>query len=135
MTISSELQRRSRRRLGYWLWTGALCLVFTVSGLLYLVDPDGSAKAYLSYGYPGRLTLVYAVGLAKLAAVVVVLWGRRPELTTFALAGFLFDLLLALEAHAHVRDAAFGLVALTTLVLWIGAFAADRAGWRTARRG
>lgn len=123
-----------RRQAWYWVWTGLLGAVFTGSGLLYLLDPDGTARSYLMYGYPGRLSLVYAVGLAKLAAVATILVGRWPLLTTFAMAGFLFDLLLALEAHAHVRDM-FGLVAVATLVLWVGAFVSDRRGWRGPATG
>lgn len=116
----------------YWVATGLFCAVFVFSGLWSFADPGGAAEEYRHLGYTDRL--VYPLAVAKLLGVAAILWGWSRTLTHFAFAGFLFDLLLALEAHAAQMEPKIALAAVA-LVLWVAAFVADRRRFGAAGDG
>lgn len=117
------LERRSlrlARTSSRWL----LAAVFTASALLTLLDPDGSRTEATKLGFPAYIAL-YPLAIAKLSAVVVILQKRWPTLRTFAFAGLLFDMILALMAHVHEGDFPSGWLAVFGIVVWGVAFATD----------
>lgn len=122
-TSSAPIDRAARAGRLYWLATGLFCAIFVLSALSYFVDYDGAAATYERLGYPDRL--VWPLAAAKLLGVAAILWGRSRTLTLFAFAGFLFDLLLALQAHIAEREADVVLLVMG-LALWAFAFWAHR---------
>ena len=109
----------------YQIITGLFCTIFIVSVALTIFDPAGTRVGTERLGFPVYIAL-YPLALAKLAAVVVILWRRWPTLRIFAFAGLLFDMVLALMAHIHEGDFPAGWLAVFGLVVWCGAFAVER---------
>lgn len=103
----------------YWIATGLLCLIFFGSAVWELADPVGSKVQMAQLGYPTYF--LYPLAFAKIAGVAVILSRRSRTLSTFAYAGMVFDLILALSAHVAHRET-YGVVAASTIVLWIVAF-------------
>ena len=100
-----------------------LAAVFIVSALLTFVDPDGTRTSFAKLGFP--TFIAYPAAIAKLSAVVVILQKRLPTLRTFAFAGLLFDMILALMAHVQVNDFPAGWLAVFGLAVWSVAFTSD----------
>jgi hypothetical protein len=115
----------SWNRWRYWLPTGLLCLIFVVSAALSLLDPETTRQTTTELGFPAFIG-TYPLAVAKLAAVVVILWRRWPTLRLFAFAGLLYDMVLALMAHIHEEDFPSGWLAVFGLVVWCGAFWVER---------
>lgn len=115
----------SRQRRLYWFVTGLFCAVFLVSALLTFVDPEGTREATARLGFPPFIG-TYPLALAKLAGVAAILWRRSTTLITFAFAGFLYDLVLALTAHVYENDFPNGWLAVFGLVVWCGAYRLER---------
>ena len=116
----------------YWIVTGLFCAVFVFSAVWSFVDPDGAAEEFTRLGYPDRL--VYPAAVAKLLGVAAILWHRSRALTHFAFAGFLFDLLFALDGHFAEGETKVVLPAVV-LVLWVAAFLADQRRFGAAGEG
>ncbi len=81
-----------------WLALGAFAALWLYSGVWTLVDLDGAQATAARLGYPEWTQL--PLGIAKLAGVAIILWGRPRVLVGLAFAGFVYDLLLAGAAHA-----------------------------------
>lgn len=103
--------------------TGLFCLLFIYNGVWTFVDPEDSRRTLDHLGFP--VYFAYPLGIAELLGIAVIVWGRSRTLTGFAFAGFLYELLLALLAHFVEGDPDIWLV-LLALMLWAGAFWADR---------
>lgn len=121
MTSPSAIVRSERstlwpprnRTLSYWLLVSPFFLIFFASALLNVLDPVGGIKDYEALAFPGWLVW-WATG-AKVIGLAAIVWGRSRVLSTWAYAGFVYDLLLAITAHVVVLDAMRLLIALVTL--------------------
>ncbi|HXH77431.1 DoxX family protein [Nocardioides sp.] len=106
----------------YWIVTGLFCAVFVFSALLTFVDPVAARAEIRHLEFPAYWA--FPLAFLKLAGVAVILAGRWRRLTTYAFAGFLFDMMLAFGAHvAHSEMKAFQ--AAAGLLLWAGAVWVD----------
>lgn len=115
----------TQRRIdwNYWLPTGLFCLVFVGSALSYFVDPEGSRRVYAFLDFPEFL--IYPNAVAKLLGVAAILYPRWQSLKALALAGFFYDMVLALSSHLYHSDPQ-GWLAVFGLILWGFVVRADR---------
>lgn len=103
----------------YWIPTGLFCLVFIGSAVSYFVDPAGARGQYAFLAFP--TFLMYPTAVAKLLGVAAILYPRWRWLTSLALAGFFYDMVLALSSHIWHKDPA-GWLAVAGLGLWVVTF-------------
>lgn len=109
--------------LVYWASHAALFVVFTASVLLTVFDLPTSITQAEGLGYPGYTSLPLAV--LKALGLIAIFSRRSRVLANFAYAGFFYDLVLALSAHA-LRLEPYGLLALGTLIAWVFCYWSDR---------
>ncbi|MGL5826404.1 MAG: DoxX family protein [Nocardioides sp.] len=139
MTVNSESTKSRSSSVGwnkprYWLLTGLLVFMMGYSALWTLVDPQGTYDNTEKLGFPGFIG-TYPLAAAKIAAVVVIVWRRWPVLTIFAFAGLIYDVSLALMAHIYEGDFPSGWLAVLGVVIWCGAFWAERDRVAHERQG
>lgn len=106
----------------HWVATGLLALMLTLSAGMYLFNYEEISVVFLGLGFP--IWLIYPMVIAKISAVIVLLSKFNIALVEWAYAGVFFNLLLAVGAHASLRDdqmwpALFGLVlTLSSYLTW-----------------
>ncbi len=108
----------------YWLSIGLFTLLFVGSLVLTLSDLEASYKSYSHLGFP-TMWAVFFNATGKILGLLAIWHNKSRTLKTFAFAGFLFDLLLALSAHTAQQEIDV-LLAVTGLVLWGFAFAMNQ---------
>ena len=97
----------------YWIATLGLSAIMLYSAYMYVTNTKGIQQYYEHLGYP--LYLVIPLAIAKIAAIVMVLWRGSKWLTEWAYAGLFFDMVLAFAAH-QLTDGKGGTLALIGLV-------------------
>ena len=80
---------------------------------MYLTNTDGVEQYFTHLSYPSYLVIPLAI--AKIAAVIMILWRGSRWLTEWAYAGLFFDMVLAFVAH-QVTEGQGGTLALIGLV-------------------
>jgi len=86
----------------YWISTGLMCLIFTFSAGMYILNYDQVVEMFPSFGFPGWL--VAPLAALKILGIIAVLTRKSHLLKEWAYAGFFFDAVLAFAAHRYVRD-------------------------------
>lgn len=110
---------KKRNQIFYWIFTGLLSALMITSATRYLVDVEQFQQYFVNFGYNGRIVIPLAI--AKILGIIAILTNKVRFLKEWAYAGFLFDFLLALEAHIAVNDNYyFG--PIIALVLWAGSY-------------
>lgn len=84
-------------KITYWIATILLCLVFLYSAQMYFFNTEQIEGFFANFNYPSYLVIPLAI--AKILAVVMILWRKITWLTEWAYAGLCFDLILASTAH------------------------------------
>lgn len=98
----------------------AFSLIWIASAVLTFADPEASRETHAELEFPEYL--VYPLAIAKLAGLVPI-WSKRSHtLANFAMAGYLYDLVLALSGHIRRGDPDTALAA-TALLIWAAQFA------------
>ena len=121
--MSAESQGR-RDRMLYWICTGLLAAQMLVSAGMYLFNHEMVREAFMHLGYPTHI--IYPLAAAKLLGLAAVLSGKSRFLKNLAYAGFFYNLLLAVLAHAAAGDGAETISPAVTLVMLAGSFHFDR---------
>ncbi|QJX46968.1 DoxX family protein [Hymenobacter taeanensis] len=88
----------------YWLSTGLLVALMTMSGLMNSMSTPESVAAFAHLGYPAYLSPF--LGVAKLLGVIALVVPGFPRLREWAYAGFVFDLAGAMYSSIAVGDSA-----------------------------
>lgn len=92
-----------RTRIFYWVFTGLLAALMTVSAIPDLLSvPEAVAMVSNHLGYPAYL--LPFLGVAKLLGVVAILTPGFPRIREWAYAGFVFDLTGAVYSSISVGD-------------------------------
>ncbi len=91
-------------KIAYWIVTGILCLLMTFSGIANAMSTPESIEVFKHLGYPNYL--IPFLGIAKLLAVVAILFPKFPWLKEWAYAGLFFDLTGAVYSAISVGDPA-----------------------------
>lgn len=107
----------NKNKIIYWVATGLLVLIFTMSAGMYVFKNADIQMAFTSLGFP--VWLIYPLVVAKLLAILAILTKKSQFLKEWAYAGLFFDALLALTAHLMVSDGGqvTAIVALTAVVV------------------
>lgn len=85
-----------KRALLYWIPTGLLLLLMMGSAVMYLVNADQVATVFVQMGYP--VYTMYFNAAAKLLGGIAILFPFPRLLKEWAYAGYLYIMLLALQA-------------------------------------
>lgn len=86
----------------YWIFTALLSALMMTSFFRYVLDLETFKSNFETLGYNGRIVLPLAI--AKVLGVIAIISNRIKFLKEWAYAGFLFNLLLALESHIALND-------------------------------
>jgi len=90
------------KKIIYWVATAFICLLFLYSAGMYFLNTEMVKGFFESFNYPTYIVIPLAV--AKVLAVLMILWRKSHWLTEWAYAGLFFDLLLAFLAHQTAAD-------------------------------
>ena len=104
----------------YWISTALLAALFLYSATTYLTNTAVIQGDYQDINYP--TTLVIPMAIAKILAVIMILWRKSKWLTEWAYAGLFFDLGLASMAHYFTVDSEIILTLSGMVVLLISYF-------------
>lgn len=107
-------------RIIYWVATGLLCALMTVSASGGLISTATVAEAYGKLGFPAFIVL--PLSIAKILGVVAILTNRSQILKEWAYAGIFFDLLLAFGAHINAGDSDWGGAAVGMVLLVVSRY-------------
>jgi hypothetical protein len=106
-----------KKALLYWVPTGLLLLVMVGSAAWYIMNPDAAAKAFAELGYPAYT--MYFNASAKILGAIALLTPQVPRfLKEWAYAGYLFILLLAMQAIFVMMSPAQSAPILIFIGLW-----------------
>jgi DoxX-like family len=112
---------RSRKAtVVFWIATGLFCLQLSFTAYYELLLLPDAAQAFAHLGFPADFFRI-ELSWAKVAGVVVLLMPGIPaRLKEWAYAGFAFNLVSALIAHASIRDIPLAFVPSTfASVFWV----------------
>jgi uncharacterized membrane protein HdeD (DUF308 family) len=110
-------------RIIYWIVTGILCLMMLASAIIYITNPEETAKVFTSLNYPAYLG--YLLAIAKILGIAAIVTKKSKTLKEWAYAGFFYDFMLALVAHLYARDGGF-IVPVVALALLLASYFLDR---------
>lgn len=108
------------QRLIYWIATLLVCGIFLYSAQMYFRNTVGVQAYFVQLQYPTYLVIPLAI--AKIAAIIMVLWRGIPWMTEWAYAGLFFDGALALAAHLHASDGGYLFSLLVVIALPLSYF-------------
>jgi hypothetical protein len=108
-----------KQTLFYWLTTGLLAAMMTMSGIVNLLSVPEALAGLKHLGYPAYLSPF--LGVAKLLGVLALLVPGFPRLREWAYAGFVFDVVGALYSTMAVGDPARAWLPIPVVLLLIGA--------------
>ncbi len=106
------------QRIIYWIATGLFCAIMLYSASLYFFNTEMINGFFELFGYPTYIVIPLAI--AKVLGVIMILWRKSAWLTSWAYAGFFFDLVFAFFAHhlsLEAQDTTFVLVAMILLLI------------------
>lgn len=102
------------QRIIYWIATVLVCGVFIYSAQMYFRNTEMVQGYFESLHYPAYVVIPLAI--AKLVAVVMLLWRGIPWITEWAYAGLFFDAVLAFAAHMNAGGGQmFSVIALIAI--------------------
>jgi len=104
----------------YWIATGLLSALFLYSAFLFLTDTLVIQGHYQDYQYPSYLVVPMAI--AKIFAILVILFRKPKWVMEWAYAGLFFDLVLASFAHYRLGDPNLTLTLLGIVFLLVSYF-------------
>ena len=89
--------------IGYWVSTLLVVGGVGYSAIFsYLLDTGVTAEEFIKLGYPTYL--VFPLGLAKMTALVVILFVKNKCLKHWAYSGLFYNFILAFVAHIAIQD-------------------------------
>lgn len=115
------------QKLLYWIPNGLLLLMMMSSGIMYFVQHDVSAQIFIDLGYP--VYSMYFNAIAKILGGIAILTPVPRFLKEWAYAGYLFIILLAIQAVWMTMPLAEGWFMIFFFILWALAY------WQFKRRG
>lgn len=104
----------------YWIATALLCVLFLYSASMYFMNTEMVKGFFESFNYPSYIVIPLAV--AKILALIMIVWRKSNWLTEWAYAGLFFDMVLAFFAHHMAGDSGTILPLAGLVVLLISYF-------------
>jgi len=109
-------------KIVHYLFTGLLSAMMLMSASMYFMKHDEISIVMEGLGFPAYL--LYPLGIAKILGLIAI-WTRKSNLLKeWAYAGFFFNLLLAITAHAMVYEPVYG--PAMGLVFMLGSYIAQK---------
>jgi len=99
----------------FWTSTILLSGLLLFSSAMYLFQHGNVEEIYQGLGFPTYL--IYPSAIAKITAVIVLLFFYKSKLKEWAYAGLFFDFLLAFFAHIMINDGQHMLAIVAMLLL------------------
>lgn len=106
-----------RNRIIYWVSTGLLSAMMTMSALLYIIQNEMVSETFTRLGY--QTYIIYPLACAKILGVIAILTKKSHILKEWAYAGFFFDFILAFAAHIKAGDGEFAPALLAMVLLLV----------------
>lgn len=113
-----------KKKLAFWIPTILLLFPMVGSAIYYFVDTPVAAKAFEALGYPAYV--LYFNGIAKFLGAIAIVTPVSQTLKEWAYAGYLFILLLALQAVA-MSEPGIPYPILIIIAIWAVAYWQYRA--------
>ncbi|WP_462250546.1 DoxX family protein [Ekhidna sp.] len=104
-----------RNKIIYWVSTGLLSILMTLSASMYFINTEGISKIFVALGYNERIVIPLAV--LKILGLIAIWSNKSKTLKEWAYFGFLLDFILALEGHLSANDGEH-MGAVIALALW-----------------
>ena len=114
------------QKIGYWVTTGVLVFCMT-GGFFELFGVKTTIDGIMKLGYPPYI--IPALGVAKVLAILAILWPGLPRLKEWAYAGIFFNMAGAFVSHFALKDPAWTLVVTAVIA------AITFASWALRPRG
>jgi len=112
------------QRIIYWIATLLVCGIFVYSAQMYFRNTAGVQSYFEHLNYPAYIVIPLAI--AKVVAVIMVLWRGLPWATEWAYAGLFFDAVLALTSHLNASDGGYMFSLLVVIFLPLSYFLGKR---------
>lgn len=109
-----------RNKITYWISTGLLCGLMLFSASMYFLQNEMVSEMFIKLGYPTYI--IYPLAVAKILGIIAILTKKSKKLKEWAYAGFFFDFVLAVAAHAAIGDGEYAPALLALLFLLISYF-------------
>jgi uncharacterized membrane protein YphA (DoxX/SURF4 family) len=108
-------------KIAYWTVTALMSAFIVMSAIPDVLRVPGALQIFEHLGYPEYL--LPFIGLAKILAVIAILFPRFPRLKEWAYAGLVFDLIGAFYSHISVGDPpSMWIWSIVALVLVAGSY-------------
>lgn len=104
------------KKLLYWIPTGLLLFAMVGSAVQYFTDIPGTSEAFNQLGYPSYV--LYFNGIAKILGAIAIIAPVSRTLKEWAYAGYLYILLLALQALSVNMPLNYAAIMLVFIALW-----------------
>ncbi len=95
----------NKNKIIYWVATGLLTLLMTMSVGMYLFNNAEIRIVFNSLGFP--VWIIYPLAAAKTLGLIAIWTKKSALLKEWAYAGFFINALLAMTAHLSVGDGEF----------------------------
>ena len=119
-----------KRFFAYWIPTVLLLIPMVGSGVWYFIDTPAVAAVFVQLGYP--VYTMYFNAIAKMLGGIAIVTPVPRFLTEFAYAGYLYIMLLALQA-LWMSTGVFPWIMLVFIALWLWAYIAYRLYGRSTK--
>jgi hypothetical protein len=123
MTVLETALPIDKTKRLYQISLSLFSALFIGSVIFSFVDIQASYDEYRHLGFP--TWTLYPLGLAKVLGIIAIVSNRSKTLKSFAYAGFLYDLLLALGGHISQGEVKI-VLPVVSIGLWASTFAMDR---------
>jgi hypothetical protein len=117
-----------RIKIIHWIFTGLFSIMLLMGASMYIMKHEEMELNFAALGFP--TWLIYPMATAKILGVVAILTKFKKFIVEWAYAGFLFNLLLAIGAHAAVGESITGV--LMPLAFWAVSYITWKMAWKEA---
>ncbi|MDX2360319.1 MAG: DoxX family protein [Crocinitomicaceae bacterium] len=114
-------------RIAHWIFTALLSAMILMGAGMYLFQTEMVEGMFGALGFP--TWLIYPMATAKILGVITLLTKFNKRIVEWAYAGFTFNLLLAIGAHAGAGEPIMGV--LPPLAFMILSYATYVYGWKS----
>jgi uncharacterized membrane protein YphA (DoxX/SURF4 family) len=102
-------------KIAYWTVTILFVLAMLQSGIVQLIQSEGSQELMALLGYPMYVSTI--LGIAKILGAIVLVLGIFKTLKEWAYAGFAFDLIGATVSGAYIGEILVVIIPLVYLAV------------------
>jgi hypothetical protein len=102
-------------RIAYWISTGLITALMLMSVGMYIFNHEVISKVFENMNYPSYI--IYPLATAKIFGLIAIWVNKFKALKEWAYAGFFFDFVLAIFAHAMIGEDYSGALMAVVFIL------------------